>query len=159
MVANSLLSAFSSLLSGGKIARQFTGGTPQESSIIQRTEKETPLEEVNTVVREASQQELNQLHAAEKQAVTTQAITPEIIDNGGAGHLTLNKQSNQDSPAITLGISHTTVENLKPILLAFTDLVKNLLPELVATAKPVLQALSQASSNPANTASTAANTA
>lgn len=146
------------------MAMKFLGNTaPQGAATGQRTvaeqKPETPLEQVNLAVRETNPQELTQLHAAEKQAVTTRAITPEIIDNGGAGHLTLNKQSNQDSPAIKLEISHTTVENLKPILLAFTDLVKNLLPELVATAKPVLQALSQASSNPANTASTAANTA
>ena len=66
---------------------------------------------------------------------------------------------------IEVKISPKAVESFKPVLSAFKDLVKSLSPELnlqelVATAKPMLQALSKAiSSNPAGTPAAAANPA
>ncbi len=155
------------------LATKFLGGAGASQQPIQKTEAEaeqkpaTPLEQVNAAVRETNPQELNQLHAASEQVTTapsTAAIMPEVLQNNKAEPLNVIKQQGEAAPAIKLEISQKAVETLKPILSAFKDLVKSLLPELnlkelAATAKPMLQALSQASSNPTNTASTAANPA
>ncbi len=157
---------FGNLLS--PIFKQILGAGASQPT-IQRTEVEqkpaTALGQVNAAVRETNPQ-LNQLHAApaETTALSTAAITPEIIPNQTTPLAATNQQEIIKPSAIKLEISQEAVETLKPILSAFKDLVKSLLPELnlkelAATAKPVLQALSQASSNPANTPTPAANPA
>jgi hypothetical protein len=129
-------------------------GASQQSAAIQREPQSqepkptTHLEQVNAAV--VSQQELKQLNAPEQitTASSTAAITPEIIPN----QTTLLAATNQQEikpPAIKLEFSEEAVKSLKPIFSALTDLVKSFLPELslkelAATAKPVLQALSQA---------------
>ncbi len=152
------------------LAAKFLGntGASEQPATIQKigVEEKPALEQVNAAVRETNPQELNQLHAApaETTAPSTAAITPEVLQDNKAEPLNAIKQQGEAAPAIKLEISQKAVETLKPILSAFKDLVKSVLPELnlkelAATVKPVLQALSQASSNPANTPTPAANPA
>jgi hypothetical protein len=149
----------------GLATKLFNTGAAQQPATIQKigVEEKPALEQVNAAVHPTNPQELNQLHAALEQKTTpnTAAITPAVLENNTLG--TASKQ--QDfAPAVKLEISQTAVNSLRPILSALKDLVKSILPglnlqEIAATAKPVLQALSQASSNPANTPTITANPA
>lgn len=169
---------FSKLLGGA-------GAAQQPSTTERQVEATTPLGQVNAAVREKSQQELQQLSAPEQIATapSAAAIMPEVLLGNQAEPLKAINQG-EIKPAIKLEFSEEALKSLKPMLSAFKDLVKSLLPELnlkelAATARPVFQALfpqvspelqsiirtavlrglSQAGSNPANAPTPIANPA
>jgi hypothetical protein len=129
-----------------------SGGALQQPGVISKSNSNAALSQVNPAAQATPPQELTQLHAADR--IETAAITPEVIKDAAPFAATNHQEIKH--PAIKLEFSEEAVKSLKPILSALKDLVRSVLPglnlqQLAATAKPMLQALSQVSSNSADT--------
>ena len=147
-----------------------TGGTPQQPATIQREAEQLPITRIADVNAAVSEQQgeptavtreaLGELSAAETTAPPV-ATTISTTIPAPTDAVDINNPTKATPPAVKLEFSQAAVDSLRPIFSALTDLFKSVLPELnlqqlAATAKAVLQALSQVSSNPADAQATAA---